>query len=115
MRKDRRLFGNNLKVLISKKGIKTKDFAKNMNCTEYELCKIMDARLILDTDEENMIADTLGVSVDALYTEMESSEYEAAGCMEYRGVFSNPENEKLILDLFDIYCDIQERIAEEQM
>lgn len=115
MRKDRRLFGNNLKVLLAKKGIETKDFAQKMDCTEYELCQIMDARLILDTEEENMIADTLGVSVEALYKEMESSEYEAVGCMEYRGVFSNPENEKLILDLFDIYCDIQETIAEEQM
>ena len=65
MGKDRRVFGNNLKLFLVKKGIASEDFAKKI------------------------------------------------GCIECRGKFSKPENKKLILDLFDIYCDVQETLAEE--
>ena len=37
----------------------------------------------------------------------------SAGCFEYRGEFSTEENTEAILDLFDVYCSVQEIIAEE--
>ena len=43
----------------------------------------------------------------------EDKYYENAGCFECRGEFSSPENKKIILDLFDTYCDVQEVLAEE--
>jgi len=89
MRKDRRLFGNNLKVLLVEKEITTEEFAQMIGC--------------------------LGVSVESMYLEREFSEYEKAGCIECRGRFSNPENKKLVLDLLDIYCDVQEIAADEVM
>lgn len=115
MRKDRRLFGNNLKLFLSKKGILVKDFAEQIGCTEYALYQIMDARLILDTDEEQAIADALDVSVDDFFVNHDFNEYEAAGCMECRGKFSNLDNKKFVLDLLDIYCDVQEIMADEIM
>jgi len=69
----------------------------------------------LDADEEEQIARSLGVSVESMYLEREFSEYEKAGCIECRGRFSNPENKKLVLDLLDIYCDVQEIAADEVM
>lgn len=113
MGKDRRVFGNNLKMFLVKKGIASEDFAKKIGCTEYELCKIMDARLILDNKEELTIANALDMTVDELFVERSSKEYEEVGCIECRGKFSKPENRKLILDLLDIYCDVQETVAEE--
>lgn len=115
MRKNRRLFGNNLKVLLVEKGITTEEFAQMIGCTEYNICQIIDARLFLDIDEEERIAKALETSIEDLYLERDFSEYEAAGCIECRGRFSNPENKKLVLDLLDIYCDIQEVVADEIM
>ena len=115
MRKDRRLFGNNLKVLLVEKEITTEEFAQMIGCTEYNICQIMDARIFLDTEEEEQIAGNLGVSVESMYLEREFSQYEKAGCIECRGRFSNSENKKLVLDLLDIYCDVQEVMADEIM
>lgn len=113
MSKDRRVFGNNLKLFLSSKEIAIEDFAKEIGCTEYGLRQIMDARLILNTDEEETIANALRVPLEDLYVEHSSSVYEQAGCIECRGRFSKPENKKLVLDLMDIYCDIQEIMADE--
>jgi len=41
MRKDRRLFGNNLKVLLVEKEITTEEFAQMIGCTEYNICQII--------------------------------------------------------------------------
>lgn len=87
MGKDRRVFGNNLKLFLVKKGIASEDFAKKIGCTEYVLCQIMDARLILDDKEEITIANALDVTVDEMYAELSSKEYEEAGCIECRGKF----------------------------
>lgn len=113
MGKDRRVFGNNLKLFLSNQGIATEEFAKEIGCTEYGLCQIMDARLILSTDEEETIANALQIPLEDLYVEHSSSEYEQVGCIECRGTFSKPENKKLVLDLLDIYCDVQEIMADE--
>ena len=115
MRKDRRLFGNNLKVLLVEKGITTEEFAQMIGCTEYNVWQIIDARIFLDTEEEEQIARSLGVSVKSMYSEREFSEYEKAGCIECKGRFSNLENKKLVLDLLDIYCDVQETMTNEVM
>lgn len=115
MRKDRRVFGDNLKLFLSKRESTTEEFAKGIGCTEYELCQIMDARLILNTDEEEAIANALQMPLSEMYVERSSNEYEAAGCMECRGIFLNQDNKKLVLDLLDIYCDVQEVMADERM
>lgn len=115
MRKDRRLFGNNLRLFLLKKGITVEEFAKGIGCTEYELCQIMDARLILNAEEEETIANALQLPVDEMYVERDSEEYELAGCMECRGRFSDQNHKKLVLDLLDIYCDVQEIMADEVM
>ena len=40
------------------------------------------------------------------------AEYEQAGCIECRGSFDKSEDKKLILDILDLYCDVQEALAE---
>lgn len=76
MRKARRLFGNNLKAFLVEKGITTEEFAQMIGCTEYNVCQIIDARIFLDTDEEERIAEMLEVSLKSMYLEREFSEYE---------------------------------------
>lgn len=115
MKKDRRLFGNNFKLFLSQQEFGTKEIAEKVGCTEYMLFQIMDGRLILTSDEEENIANALKIPVEEFYVQRASQDYEAAGCMECRGSFSNQDNRKLVLDLLDIYCDIQEIMADEIM
>lgn len=113
MERENRVFGNNLRFYAQKKGIKLKWLADQLECSEYEVQKMMDARLFLDRCEQEHVAEILGVTVDMLYQPLEDKDYESAGCIEYRGEFSAPEHKKQILDLFDVYCDVQEILAEE--
>lgn len=113
MREKSRVFGNNLRFYLKQKGLQISQFANELGYSEYEVQKMMDARLFLDRQEQEEIARAVGVTVDSLYEVLEDKCYENAGCLECRGEFSTAENKKKILDLFDIYCDVQETLTEE--
>ena len=110
-----RVFGNNVKLFIHNKKLDEQVIAKNLSYSKYDLWKIMDGRLFLDDDEKRDIAKELQTTVEDLYIPRSEMEYHAAGCMECRGEFSSADNKKRILDLLDVYCDIQELIAEGQV
>lgn len=67
----------------------------------------------MDREKQDRVAEILEVTLDDLHRPLEDKCCESAGCFECRGEFSNPENKKIILDLFDTYCDVQEVLAEE--
>ncbi len=113
MREQSRVFGNNLQLYMKEAGIGVKEFAKKLNYSEYEVQRMMDARLIPDNGERKEIAEMLGVSVETLYKKLDDKAYEQAGCLECRGRFSTAANKREILDLFDAYCDVQETLREE--
>ena len=50
-------------------------------------------------------------TVADLYLPRPEDEYHEVGCMACRGAFSSSENKTCILDLLDMYCDVQELIA----
>lgn len=108
-----RIFGNNLQVFLKDKGMPPEHLAELLGYSAQEIRRITDARLFLTTEEKLEIANALNVTLDDLYQLQDEKIYEKAGCLECRGEFSKPENKKKILDLFDIYCDIQELLAEE--
>jgi len=113
MKDTSRVFGNNLQYYLKQKGIQPEKIADMLGYSPYEIRKIMDARLFLDRQEQAQIAEVLEMPVDQLYEELEDELYESAGCLECRGKFSTAERKKEILDLFDVYCDIQETLADE--
>lgn len=108
-----RIFGNNLQVFLKRKNIQPERFAEQLGYSAQEVRRMMDARLFLTMKEKEDIAQALDVTVDSFYQVLDDKTYEEAGCLECRGEFSQPENKREILDLFDIYCDIQELLAEE--
>ena len=48
MREQSRVFGNNLQLYVKRAGLGIEEFAEKLGYTEYEVRKIMDARLIPD-------------------------------------------------------------------
>lgn len=115
MREKSRVFGYNLRFYLKQRKMQPSQLADYLGYSEYEIQKMMDARLFLDRQEQEEIADAIGVSVDELYEVLDDKCYEDAGCLECRGEFSTAENKKKILDLFDFYCDVQEVLAEENL
>lgn len=113
MREKSRVFGHNLRFYLNQKGMRPEQLAKKLGYSEYEIQKMMDARLFLDRQEQQQIAKALDVSLDVMYESQKDHIYESVGCFECRGKFSTANNKKIILDLFDVYCDVQEVLAEE--
>lgn len=111
MSEKNRIFGNNVKYFLFQKGISTEEMGKTLGYTNYELQKILDARVFVDRHEKRAISDFLGESMESLCFMRDMEDYIEAGCMECKGTFDNPENKKLILDILDLCCDIQETIT----
>ncbi len=108
-----RVFGNNLRVYLNEKKMEPEQLAERLNYSVQEVRRIMDARLFLTAEEKEQIAAELGVALETLYEVQADSVYENAGCYECRGEFSEPSNKKIIFDMFDTYCDIQEVLIAE--
>ena len=68
--------------------------------------------LLRSEDEKRDIAEELQTTVEDLYMPRSEEKYHAAGCIECRGEFSHADTKAYILDLLDVYCDVQELIAE---
>ncbi|MCM1256747.1 MAG: helix-turn-helix domain-containing protein [Roseburia sp.] len=113
MKNTSRVFGSNLRYYLKQKGIQLEQITAKLGYSEYEIQKIMDARLFLDRQEQKQIAEVLEMPLERLYETLDDEAYESAGCLECRGRFSTAKNKKEILDLFDVYCDIQETLVEE--
>lgn len=113
MREKSRVFGNNLRFYLNRKGMQLEQLAEKLGYSKLEIQKIMDARLFLDRQEQEQVAEALDVLLDILYEPQEDQLYESIGCFECIGEFSTADNKKTILDLFDAYCDVQEVLAEE--
>lgn len=113
MDRENRVFGNNMRFYSHQNGRQLTWLAEELNCSEYEVQKMMDARIFLDREEQERVAEILGVTLEVLHQPLDDTSYEDVGCFECRGEFSTPENKKIILDLFDTYCDVQEVLAEE--
>lgn len=113
MKEKNRVFGNNVKFVIVNKQLDERTVAEHLGYSKYDLWKIMDGRLFLDEEEKGEIARELQTTVEELYMPKEEEKYQQVGCMECRGNFSKAENKQYILDLLDIYCDVQELIVED--
>ena len=109
MSKRNRVFGDNVKFFIVNGKFNEQTVAEHLGFSKYDLWKIMDGRLFLDEDEKADIARELHTTVEKLYIPRKE-EYHKLECMECRETFSFSKNKVCILDLLDIYCDVQELI-----
>ncbi len=49
---------------------------------------MMDARIFLDREEQERVAEILGVTLEVLHQPLDDTSYEDVGCFECRGEFS---------------------------
>lgn len=110
-----RVFGQNVYYNMMNKNSNVLYWAERLGFSEQDLRRIFDARLFLDTKEKEEIARALGVSMENLFDDNMEIPHDERSLIEYRGAFSKKENKEKILDLFDMYCDIQELLIRERL
>lgn len=100
-----RKLGANIYTLMQNSGISREDFAKKLDYTYRDVCRIIEGKLMLPPMEISKIAEVLGT------TKQELLHYEAEGFvpeLQYMKEFNNTENLDLILDLLDEYVELKE-------
>ena len=100
-----RKLGANIFTLMQNSGISREDFARKMDYTYRDVCRIIEGKLMLSPIEITRVAEVLGT------TKKDLLHYEADGFipeLQYMKEFSNTENLDLILDLLDEYVELKE-------
>ena len=112
MNEKNRVFGNNVKLFISDKNLSEQTVAEHLGYSKYDLWKIMDGRLFWVEYEKLVFEGEWRSPVEKIYMQRGEEKFHGAGCIECRGEFSHADTKAYILDLLDVYCDVQELIAE---
>ena len=100
--KNMRILGDNIAHLL--KGKNEADFAHALSFFPTEVAKLKEGRLLLLPRDIDEIAEYLGTTRDFLFTKHpEYSQVHVEGSCK-------PEDEDVILDLFDLYCDVAEAV-----
>lgn len=102
-----RILGNNCKLLLNQKNIDKSTFAGELGYSEYDVEKLLDGRLFINESDIKDIADFFNIDEESLYEE-NTDFYSGSDFTHYIGKFKNKENEEMILDFFDLYCDLKE-------
>lgn len=103
-----RVIGNNCKIQLEKNNIDKPTFAEKIGYDEYDVEKLLDGRLFVSEDDLRDIATELKISVSELCTDCGNQVYMNSGFIHCMGPFKHAENQEEILDIFDMYCDLQE-------
>lgn len=109
--RDTRILGNNINLLLNQKGVTKENFAEAMGYTVFDVQKLCDARLSTSAEDLKDIAQFFEVDESSLFTDLGDKTYVGDGFMHCMGEFSSRENKNKILDIFDMYCDMQELLA----
>lgn len=107
-----RVIGDNIKLLLQKNGIKKNEFAKKMGYSLGDVDKICDGRLFVTDIEVGEIASFFDVTKEEICQRGDEKQYIGCGFMECMGTFKKESNRDKVLDIFDMYCDLQETLSE---
>lgn len=103
-----RIIGNNIAIELKSQSIGVASFADSIGYSLHEAHKLMEGRLFLPPMQLKKIADVLSISLERLLEHRGASEYNAL-IHNFRD-FKNQENQELVLDLIDMYADLEEAL-----
>ena len=104
-----RVFGNNCKLQLRNKNIDKENFADALGYSTSDVKKLLDGRLFITEEDENAIASFFSVPTKELYVE-NREQYKGEEFLHCMTEFDNPADEDEILNIFDMYCDLQEAV-----
>ena len=100
-----RILGDNIGELMRKEGIKPITIANKLNCSERDVWRIIEGKLLVIPEMLDKIAEILGTTPNNLLQLDSELSIPNLECMEE---FSNPDNLDRILDLIDEYVELVE-------
>lgn len=102
-----RSLGASIFTLMQNKGLDREKFAKQLNYSYRDVCRIIEGRLLIPPVELCKIANELGTTKKELLScNMDTQVPE----LQYMKEFSNPENLDKVLDLLDEYVELKETL-----
>jgi plasmid maintenance system antidote protein VapI len=103
-----RMIGNNISLELKEKAWDVSTFAQKIGCSQEETYKLIEGRLFLPPALIKTIADALGITMEALMKDRGTLEYNSL-IHNFRD-FRNSANQELVLDLIDMYADLEEAL-----
>lgn len=105
MAKVGRKLGANIFTFMQNSGISREDFAKLLDYTYRDVCRVIEGKLVLPPVELARVASVLGITKKEL---MSDEAYGVVPELQYMKQFDNAENLDRILDLLDEYVELKE-------
>ena len=103
-----RVFGNNCKLQLKNQNIDEKKFADTLGYSPSDVKKLLDGRLFITEEDENTIAHFFSVPTKELFVE-KRDEYKGEEFLHCMTEFDAADEDE-ILNIFDMYCDLQEAL-----
>jgi len=93
-----RIIGDNLRRFLVKQNMSCRDVAAALGYNEIDIAKICDGRLVVMDEDLEEIAAFFGEDVRYFFQDRRVSQ------------FHKKENETMILDILDYWCDMKEAL-----
>lgn len=103
-----RIIGNNISLELKNKSIELSLFAEKIGFSLAEAHRLVEGRMFVPPFQLNKIANALEITREQLLEDRGMEQYNLL-VHNFRE-FKNPENQELILDLFDMYADLAEAL-----
>lgn len=101
-----RLLGNNISLLLREKSMNLLQFASIIGFQPREANKLIEGRLFVPPMVLGKIAESLDISIEELLRKREQEEYNTL--IHNFKEFTNSDNQELVLNLIDMYADLEE-------
>ena len=100
-----RKLGANIYTAMQNAGLDREQMADRTGYSFRDICRMLDGRLIITPIRLNKMAEAIGIEKTDLTGELDGN---LAPELEYMKEFDNPENLDKILDLIDMYVELEE-------
>ena len=106
-----RILGNNISLELQRQSIGLLDLASKIGYSEKDIHKLVEGRMFVPPFQLDKIAESLKVTREELLMDRGADSYN--GLIHNFRDFKNTENQELVLDLIDMYADLEEALSEE--
>ncbi|MGN0393830.1 MAG: helix-turn-helix domain-containing protein [Coprococcus sp.] len=100
-----RELGANIYIFMKKLGLNREQMAEKTGYSFRDICRIIDGRLIISPARLSKIAEVFGITKSDLARKIDG---DLVPELQYMKEFDNPDNLDKVLDLIDMYVELEE-------
>lgn len=103
-----RVMGNNVELELKRHNWNVEEFADKVGLSIVDAHKLLEGRLFLPFAMWSVVGDAVGLSTEQLMQQREKEDY--CKLLQNFREFDNPDNQDKILDMIDMYADLEESL-----